>query len=70
MEDKPCTGTSSTSGNEDTVQCMREVFNSDWRLSVLMIADHGRTDKMAVHTYCRGSADEIHMCKVRPKRSK
>lgn len=48
VEDKPRTGHPSTSRNENNVQCMRNVLNSNWWISVRMITNHAGIDKMTV----------------------
>lgn len=50
MADELHAGRPSTSRNEDNMQRVCEVLNSDRRLSVSMIADHVGIDKMIVHT--------------------
>ncbi|XP_033609194.1 uncharacterized protein LOC117282682 [Cryptotermes secundus] len=50
VEDEPRGGRPSTSRTDDNVQRVRDVLNSDRRLSVRMIADRVGIDKMTVHT--------------------
>ncbi|XP_011859854.1 PREDICTED: putative uncharacterized protein FLJ37770 [Vollenhovia emeryi] len=50
VEDKPRAGRPSTSRTDDNVQRVRDVLNSNRRLSVRMIADQIGIDKMIVHT--------------------
>ncbi|XP_071449362.1 protein GVQW3-like isoform X2 [Hetaerina americana] len=50
VDDEPRAGRPSTSRTDDNVQRVREVLNSDSRLSVRMIADRIGIDKMTVHT--------------------
>ena len=50
VENEPRTGRPSTSQTDDKVQRVREVLNSDGRLSARMIADRIGIDTMTVHT--------------------
>ena len=49
VEDEPRAGRPSTSKTDDNVQRVREVLNSDRRLSVRLIADMVGIDKMTAH---------------------
>lgn len=46
---------------EENVYCVSDVLNSHQRLSVRMIADHVKIDKMAVHTVITLA---LHMRKI------
>ncbi|XP_023714359.1 protein GVQW3-like, partial [Cryptotermes secundus] len=50
VEDEARGGRPSTSRTDDNVQRVRDVLNSDRRLSVRMIANRVVIDKMTVHT--------------------
>ena len=68
VEDEPCAGRPSTSRTDDKVQRVREVFNSDRRLSVRMIADRSGIDKMTAHTIITGNLMMRKICaKLVPK---
>lgn len=61
VKDKPRAGSPSTSRNTDNVQCIRDVLNSDRRLSVLIIADQIVINKMTTQSII---TENLHMRKI------
>jgi transposase len=55
VEDEPRAGRPWTSRIDDNVQRVREMLNSDHRLSVRMVADEIGIDKMTVHNIITGA---------------
>lgn len=68
VEDEDRSGRPSTSRTDQNVQKVRDVLNSDRRLSVRMIAEEVRLDKMTVHSIITKDLSMRKICaKLVPK---
>lgn len=67
IENNPRVSWTSISRTDENVQCVREVLNSDRRLSVLIIADETDIDKMMMYKIATENCDAKELRQIGPE---